>query len=126
MATDTSSKPKPAAPATLPAWQQIPMSAVAGSAAWVPTHPWELCKNRVILSTSGLTTVSAFRDMFANGSAYNGFSAGISRQVVYTAFRLGLYEPIRGISTTMRGAEPGSVTPADRIVAGATAGVIAS
>ena len=122
----SSSPAKPAAPATLPVWQQIPMSALAGVCAWVPTHPWELCKNRVILSQNGLTTAAAFRDMFGNGSAYNGFSAGISRQVVYTAFRLGLYEPIRGISTSLRGADPAEVSAVDRVVAGATAGVIAS
>jgi solute carrier family 25 oxoglutarate transporter 11 len=123
--SSSANQTKPKA-ATVPLWQQIPMSAMAGCIAWVPTHPWELTKNRVILSTTGLTTAGALRDMWENKSFYNGFSAGISRQVVYTAFRLGLYEPIRGICATARGASPDAATPIDRIVAGATAGMFAS
>lgn len=115
----------------LPVWKQVPLAAVSGCIAWLPTHPFELVKNRVISAPERLSVSAAYAAITANGPAalYTGINAGMSRQVVYTAFRIGLYEPTRELVVSTRATAFGTdtgPTVVDRVVAGAAAGVIAS
>ena len=110
----------------LPFHVQLAMSGTCGSIAWLFCHPFELAKNKAIISAaldgSKKPLGVAFREISKQpGGLYRGIESGIARQVSYTSFRIGLYEPIRGALVGDR-----ETNVLDRIIAGATAGSIAS
>ena len=118
---------KPAAPAPLPLWLTMPLSGTAGLIAWLPSHPFEIVKNRMILPTAdpSHTTGRVFADLRATdgvaGGWYKGIEAGMARQVVYTSCRLAFFDPVKRLIVGDRQA-----TVFDRILAGASSGALAA
>eukprot|EP00759_Apiculatamorpha_spiralis_P005125 PhF_6_TR13035/c0_g1_i1/m.20692/K15104/SLC25A11, OGC; solute carrier family 25 (mitochondrial oxoglutarate transporter), member 11 len=84
-----------------PAWMNFPIGTIGGSVAWCFVHPMDVVKVRMqVHAERKLDTSLSFviknitqeRGMIA---LYDGLSAGISRQIVYGTFRLGLYDIVR-------------------------------
>eukprot|EP00796_Vickermania_ingenoplastis_P012862 gene12862-8743_t len=98
---------------TIPRYQVLGMSGLAGMFAWCFTHPFEMWKNTVMMSPTGTSQIEAFKTTAKKGF-YTGLSSGLMRQVV--ARLLGLKAD----------ANPANANLFDRALAGASAGVFAS
>ena len=120
----TTKKKCPQAPTPLPVWASLGISAGAGCGAWMVVHPMELLKNKVMLNPQGTSLGASVKDVF-QGGLYKGLSGGLTRQVVYTTFRLGLYLPIRDLIVD-HDTPISDITVFERAAAGASAGAIAS
>ena len=114
-------------PAPLPLWLTMPLSGVAGLVAWVPSHPFEVCKNKMILpgcphhlSMGGIMAELKAADGVRNGW-FKGIEAGLARQVVYASCRLAFFDPVKQAIVGSREA-----TVLDRIAAGALSGAAAA
>ena len=124
MPTDTHSGHSDPPPKPLPIWASLGISAGAGCAAWMVVHPMELLKNKTMLSPKGTTLGASVKEV-REGGLYKGLSGGLTRQVVYTTFRLGLYMPIRNLIVG-HDTPIADISVVQRAAAGASAGAIAS
>lgn len=114
----------------LPLSVTLPLSGISGMLAWVPTHPWEVLKNKKIFSglskeTANKSTMSIAKQLLQEkgiSGLFTGLGAGLSRQVIYTSFRLALYEPVK--NTILMGRK--KATMLDRVAAGALSGAMAA
>merc|ERR1719354_1133122 len=73
--------------------------------------------------------VASFRSIIAERGmlgVYDGLSAGIARQMVYTTCRLGCYDMFRDAIVGMKSGDSKHVTILDRILAGAISGGFAA
>ena len=113
-----------APPTPIPVWASLGISAGSGCCAWMIVHPMELLKNKVMLSPQGTSMSQSVSETF-KGGLYKGLSGGLTRQVVYTTFRLGLYTPIRNLIAG-HDTPTSEITMLHRAAAGAGAGMVAS
>jgi len=88
----------------LPYYVTIIISGLGGATGWLPIHPIDICKVRLQIDeqkksksykpTMRSTLNKIWKQEGLKG-LYNGLSAGITRQLTYTALRLGLYDILR-------------------------------
>eukprot|EP00760_Papus_ankaliazontas_P005525 PhM_4_TR12640/c0_g1_i1/m.53179/K15104/SLC25A11, OGC; solute carrier family 25 (mitochondrial oxoglutarate transporter), member 11 len=113
-----------------PAWMVFPASTVSGMAAWTVVHPMDLLKVRMQMANQNHepASISAVltRLMKERGAIalFDGLSAGLARQVVYSTIRLGCYDVFRDAITG--GAKPEDTTMLQRLLAGASSGSLAA
>jgi solute carrier family 25 oxoglutarate transporter 11 len=105
----------------LPMLYTLPISGASGMIAWLFAHPFELVKNRHMLSPEGTPLSKVVHNVYETGM-FKGLTAGLWRQVVYGTLRLSLYDPIRDV--VCRDTKNPSVL--DRAAAGAISGAVAS
>lgn len=123
MATDTA----PAAPAP-PLAARLALAGLSNACGAAATHPIDTWKVHVQLAgaraAGGAGAAHALRAAVAGGGAralYRGLGAALSREVTYSALRLGLYEPARGVAAEVLGT--GMLA---RLLAGAATGALAA
>ncbi|KNH06676.1 hypothetical protein XU18_2504 [Perkinsela sp. CCAP 1560/4] len=117
---------------TYPQWWNFPVATLGGAIAWTVVHPMDMVKVRMQMRMeakvdAGLMT--SFRSIIAERGIlgiYDGLSAGISRQMVYTTCRLGCYDMFRDAIVGLRSENNRQVTMMDRVLAGAVSGGFAA
>lgn len=108
---------------------------LAGMFATVCIQPIDMVKVRIQLAGEGArggpkpSPIGVARDIIAQGKVldlYNGLSAGLLRQAVYTTARLGFFDTFQNMLTARAQQNGTSVTFLERSAAGLTAGGLAA
>jgi hypothetical protein len=106
---------------------------IAGGFAQVFVNPFETVKVR--LQTEGMAVVKKYKN-FVNGfkiiameegikGLWKGISPAISRELIYTSSRMGLYKPIKEMVHNYRGVV-GPETIIEKLISGGSAGAFAA
>eukprot|EP00758_Cryptobia_borreli_P002551 Tbor_TRINITY_DN3114_c0_g1::TRINITY_DN3114_c0_g1_i1::g.14780::m.14780/K15104/SLC25A11, OGC; solute carrier family 25 (mitochondrial oxoglutarate transporter), member 11 len=95
---------------------------LAGSLAWIVVHPFEVSKNKIMMSPPTTPLRVSLAEASRTGF-YRGLTGGLARQVVYTSCRLGLYDPVKHV--IVGPCPEKQVTIFERAAAGAISGVLA-
>mmetsp|Transcript_32335 Transcript_32335/g.50572 ORF Transcript_32335/g.50572 Transcript_32335/m.50572 type:complete len:306 (-) Transcript_32335:59-976(-) len=115
-----------------PQWWNFPVATLGGAVAWTVVHPMDMVKVRMQmrmeqkLDAGLMTSLKSIVGERGLLGVYDGLSAGISRQMVYTTARLGCYDMFRDAIVTIRSGNTKEVTILDRVIAGAVSGGFAA
>ncbi|CAM9680094.1 unnamed protein product [Pylaiella littoralis] len=100
----------------------------SGISAWMFVHPMDVLKVRMQLGAGGGRPLAAAKLVYGEAGLsgmYAGLSAAITRQAVYTTFRVGLYDWLRD-NVLCKFVQPADINLLHRAGVGLAAGGIAS